>query len=223
MRGLPTDPTDPTDPTKPTKNSSKILKKGNISLPLLINAEFMEHQIIASNNNYEELLCYKKAQVIYDLTYHFCTRFIDKYDRTFDQMIQAARSGKQNIVEGIIDSSSSIEMAIKLINVARGSHKELLEDFKDYLRTRNMKQWEYGSREVAAMRKIGTEHTDSEYYIRLAESRTDDVIANMTIVLLHQEDKLILGYLRHIEERFKSEGGIKERMYHVRKAVQNRG
>ena len=80
--------------------------------------------------DYTKLLCYQKAVVIYDLTFHFCNRFIAKSDRTFDQMVQAARSGKQNIVEGYTDATTSFEIAIKLYNIARGSLKELLEDYR---------------------------------------------------------------------------------------------
>lgn len=182
----------------------------------------MEQRIIATNSNYEELLCYKKAKVIYDLTYHFCSRFIDKRDRTYDQMVQAARSGKQNIVEGHIDSSSSMEMAIKMLNIARGSFKELLEDYKDYLRVHGAQQWERDSKEVEAMRRIGAEHNDTEYYAQLAKTRADDTIANIAIVLLHQEETLLLGYIRYVEQRFMREGGIKEKMYNMRKKILNR-
>ena len=98
------------------------------------------NRIIDSNTNYSDLLCYKKTVVIYDITHHFCKRFVEPRDRTYDQMIQAARSGKQNIVEGTIDKASSYEMCLKLLNVARGSLKELLEDYKDYLRVNGHKR-----------------------------------------------------------------------------------
>ena len=181
----------------------------------------MDTIIIHSNHNYENLLCYKKAVVIYDLTHHFCTRFVDVKSRTFDQMIQAARSGKQNIVEGTVDKSSSYEMMIKLINVARGSLKELLEDYKDYLRVSRLKLWDSSSQEVVAMRKLGVDNDDSDFFLKLAESRSDEVVANMIIVLLYQADVLLMRYIRHIEAEFAEHGGIKERMYAVR--TQNRG
>ena len=176
----------------------------------------MDTRLVQSNRNYTSLLCYQKALVIYDLTYHFCSRFIDKRDRTYDQMLQAARSGKQNIVEGTVDKSTSYEMMIKLLNVSRGSHMELLEDFKDYLRVRGLRVWGAASDEVAAMRRLGVEHTDSEFFVRLAVTRNDETIANMIIVLLHQADLLTMRYIRHIESEFRKEGGIKERMYAVR-------
>ena len=101
--------------------------------------------LITLNSDYKKLLCYQKTVVIYDLTYHFCSRFVSRADRTHDQMIQAARSGKQNIVEGYADMATSKEMGIKLFNVARGSLMELAEDYEDYLRVRNMRQWERDS------------------------------------------------------------------------------
>ena len=176
----------------------------------------MSDRIISQSNNYENLLCYKKALVIYDLTYHFCTRFIDKKDRTYDQMIQAARSGKQNIVEGAVDGASSYEISLKLTNIARGSLRELLEDYKDYLRVRNLKMWESNSKEVTVMRKLGVDNDSPNYFVGLAQSRSDEVIANMVIVLLCQADTLIKRYLDYIEAKFKKEGGIKERMYNIR-------
>ena len=181
----------------------------------------MDSIIVHSNHNYENLLCYKKAVVIYDLTYHFCMRYVDAKSRTFDQMIQAARSGKQNIVEGTVDMSSSFEMMLKLINVARGSLKELLEDYKDYLRVNKLRLWQSDSKEVDAMRRVGIDNTESEYFLKLAETRNDEVVANMVIVLLYQADVLLMRYIRHIEAEFAEHGGIKERMYTVR--TQNRG
>ena len=166
--------------------------------------------------NYETLICYKKAVVIYDLTYHFCKRFIDIKDRTHDQMIQAARSGKQNIVEGYTDASTSYEVALKLYNIARGSFKELLEDYRDYLRTRGLCEWSVDSEQTKAMRKIGREHIDSSYYLNLAESRTDEVIANMLIVLLGQEDILLANFIEKEGERFKQEGGFREKLTRIR-------
>lgn len=182
----------------------------------------MSNRIVNSNHNYTDLLCYKKAVVIYDLTHHFCTRFIGVHDRTFDQMIQAARSGKQNIVEGTVDKATSYEMAIKLINVSRGSLKELLEDYKDYLRVNGLALWSLDSKEVDAMRRLGTEHTDSSYFLKLAESRSAGVVANMVVVLLYQADTLLMRYLASIEDEFRSEGGVKERMYALRMSAKGR-
>ena len=166
--------------------------------------------------DYTTLLCYKKAVVIYDLTYHFCTRFIDKRDRTFDQMLQAARSGKQNIVEGYTDASTSYEVALKLYNIARGSLKELLEDYRDYLRTRGLAEWAIGSEQNRAMRNIGKEHDDSSFYVALAENRSDEVVANMLIVLLCQEDILLTSFIEAEGKRFLQDGGFREKLTRIR-------
>ena len=178
----------------------------------------MQREKIVDNGhwNYETLLCYKKSRVIYDLTFHFCSRFIDKRDRTFDQMIQAARSGKQNIVEGYTDSSTSYEVALKLYNIARGSLAELREDYLDYLATRNLRLWERNSREVAAMRKLGKEHEDPEYFMKIAEQRSDEVVANMIIVLLRQEDMLLSNFIESEAKRFSEEGGFREKLTRIR-------
>jgi four helix bundle suffix protein len=170
------------------------------------------------HRNYTSLLCYKKAVVIYDLTYHFCSRFIDKKDRTYDQMIQAARSGKQNIVEGYTDASTSYEVALKLYNIARGSLMELLEDYHDYLRTRNLRLWELGSKENRAMRRIGRQELDSGYYLGLAESRGDETIANMAIVLLHQEEAVLKSFIESEGRRFSAEGGFREKLSRIRRS-----
>ena len=170
------------------------------------------------HRNYTSLLCYKKAAVIYDLTYYFCSRFIDKKDRTYDQMIQAARSGKQNIVEGYTDASTSYEVALKLYNIARGSLMELLEDYHDYLRTRNLRLWELGSKENRAMRRIGRQELDSGYYLSLAESRGDETIANMAIVLLHQEEAVLKSFIESEGRRFSAEGGFREKLSRIRRS-----
>ncbi len=103
------------------------------------------NELIPNTGNYKKLLTYQKANVIYQITYYFCHKFLIRGDRTVDQMIQAARSGKQNIVEGCSAASTSSKTEIKLINVAKASLKELLEDYEDFLRTRGKPQWEKGS------------------------------------------------------------------------------
>ena len=169
-----------------------------------------------SNNIYRNLIAYRKAVVIYDLTYHFCERFIAIGDRTKDQMIQAARSGKQNIVEGKAASLTSAEMHLNLLGIARSSFQELLEDYFDYLRTRNLRIWETDSKEVEAMRELGVKHRDSKFFIELAETRNDEVIANMVIVLLHQEDVLLRKHIEKQISRFVDEGGFRESLTKAR-------
>ena len=169
-----------------------------------------------NNNLYRNLIAYRKAVVIYDLTYHFCDRFIAIGDRTKDQMIQAARSGKQNIVEGKAASLTSAETHLKLLGVARSSFQELLEDYIDYLRTRNLRIWETNSKEVEAMRELGTKHRDSKFFLELAETRNDEVVANMAIVLLYQEDVLLRKHIEKQISRFVSEGGFRESLTKAR-------
>src|SRR5438094_8099362 len=110
---------------------------------------------IPPHGNYQALLSYQKAEIVYDLTYRFCQRFLNRGDRTIDQMVQAARSGKQNIAEGSTASGTSKEMEIKLTNVARASLEELLVDYHDYLRVRDLRLWEKDSAEAQFVRKLG--------------------------------------------------------------------
>ena len=177
---------------------------------------------ITLNSNYHKLLCYKKTVVIYDLTFHFCSRFIDKRDRTFDQMIQAARSGKQNIVEGYGDMATSKEMGMKLFNVARASLMELAEDYIDYLRVRGLRRWENDSQEMAAMTQLGAKHNDSQYFAELASTRSDEVVANMTLVLIRQAQSLICKYMDKVSENFAVEGGFREQMTAIRLNSRNK-
>lgn len=168
------------------------------------------------NTNYKRLLSYQKSVIIYDLTFHFCKRFISPKDRTYDQMIQAARSGKQNIVEGYANLATSKEMGIKLFNVARGSLFELYEDYNDYIRVRGLRVWEENSTEAKTMSQLAINNSDPQYFVTLAESRNDETIANMAIVLIRQAIVLLHRYLDKINENFAAEGGFREKMTHIR-------
>lgn len=173
--------------------------------------------ILANPGNYKNLITYQKADVIYQITFYFCHKFMGRGDRTVDQMIQAARSGKQNIVEGCAASSTSSKTEIKLINVAKASLKELLEDYEDYLKTRGFGRWESGSVEYEAMRRLGREHNDAEFFMKIVESRPPQTIANMTIILLNQLDYLIFRQLERLTRDFEENGGFAERMSAVRR------
>ena len=175
-----------------------------------------------NTGSYRKLKAYRKAEVIYDLTYYFCGKYLRKGDRTIDQMVQAARSGKQNIVEGNEVAETSVETMLKLLGVARGSLQELLVDYEDYLRVRNLRLWASDSKEVAAMRKLGKEHTDSAYLLSLAQSRSDEVIANMVIVLIYQADTLLNGYIRKRYNDFLKEGGFREKLTKERLFYRNK-
>ena len=127
--------------------------------------------LIPRLGNYRKLLSYQKAEAIYDITYYFCKNYLYRGDRTIDQMIQAARSGKQNIAEGCAASATSKETEIKLVNVAKASLQELLIDYEDYLRTRNHRQWESASVELLKMRELGRKHNDTTFYMQLVQTR----------------------------------------------------
>ena len=164
---------------------------------------------------------YRKTEVIYDLTYYFCKKYLKLGDRTIDQMVQAARSGKQNIVEGNEVAETSAETMLKLLGVARGSLQELLIDYEDYLRVRNLRLWADDSKEVDAMRKLGIEHEDSAFFLDLAQTRSDEVVANMVIVLIYQADVLLNGYINRKYNDFLRDGGFREKL--TRERVKNRG
>lgn len=150
--------------------------------------------------DYKDLLVYKKAHVIYEVTYFFCEKFLQKGDRTKDQMIQAARSGKQNIVEGCASGVVSLKNKIFLINVAKASLKELLEDYEDYLVVRNYRKWEDGSVEKETTRTLASNPENDKNIVLTAKSRSPDVIANMMIVLLNQTDYLLFRFLNKLNE-----------------------
>ena len=168
--------------------------------------------LIPNRGNYKNLLSYQKSNVIFEMTYYFCHKYLSKGDRTINQMVQAARSGKQNIIEGCSASSTSAKTEIKLLNVAKASLLELLEDYEDYLKVRNYRQWEEGSVEMEAMRKLGIQHSDAEYFMKLAETRPSETIANMAIVLIKQADYLLYRQLQRLSEDFVNNGGFSEKM-----------
>lgn len=167
--------------------------------------------------NYQELLSYKKAEIIYDFTFRFCERFLNRGDRTIDQMVQAARSGKQNIAEGSKASVTSTEMELKLTNVARASLEELLLDYQDYLRPRDHAIWDKDSPEALFVRKLGKSATESyETYRVFMETRPPEVIANIAICLIHQANYLLDRQVRRLERDFLQKGGLRENMTRAR-------
>jgi four helix bundle suffix protein len=172
---------------------------------------------IPPHGGYQELLSYQKALIVYDCTVRFCGRFLNTRDRTVDQMVQAARSGKQNIVEGSQASGTSKEMEIKLTNVARASLEELLEDYRDYLRSHDLKLWPKDSKEALFARKLGAnKEATFEDYRDFIETRPADVVANIVICLIHQANYLLDRQIRQLETAFLKEGGLRERMTKAR-------
>jgi four helix bundle suffix protein len=177
----------------------------------------MPDGFIPPHGGYQDLLAYHKALIVYDATKRFCERFLSKADRTVDQMVQAARSGKQNIVEGSMASGTSKEMELKLMNVARSSLEELLEDYRDYLRTHKCALWDKNSREALFVRNLGRGKDESyETYRTYVDTRPPEVVANIIICLIHQANYLLDKLIRQLEQAFLKQGGLRERMTRAR-------
>jgi four helix bundle suffix protein len=167
--------------------------------------------------NYRELKSFQKAEIVYDVTFRFCGRFLGRGDRTVDQMVQAARSGKQNIIEGSKASGTSKEMELKLTNVARASLEELVADYEDYLRNHDALIWDKESKEAQYVRKLGAKVGVSfEAFREFVETRPGEVVANIALCLLHQANFLLDQQIRRLEQGFLKEGGIRERMARAR-------
>ena len=140
------------------------------------------HPIIPPRGDYQTLLSYQKAEVIYDLAFRFAHKFLTKSDRTIDQMIQSARSGKQSVLEGSKAALTSKETELKLTSVARASLEELLADYRDYLRVRDRAMWDKNSKEAQFVRRLGRKTPHAyELYREFVETRPPEVIANIAI------------------------------------------
>jgi len=163
---------------------------------------------------YTSLRFYQRSDVLYQLTKLFCERYLPKYgDRTVDQMVQSARSVKQNIAEGSSDGQTSSETELKLLGTARGSNKELLEDYLDYLKHKGLVEWHDGNKErFESLRTFCTSHTLYRDYQPLLGKMNDEELANMAICLCHQIDKAMTSYIQKKDREFTTEGGIRERM-----------
>jgi len=175
---------------------------------------------IPPHGNYRELLSYQKGEVIYDITFRFCHKFLKVGDRTIDQMIQAARSGKQNISEGSEFSGTSKEVEIKLVNTARASLEELLLDYQDFLRVRNLRLWNKDDKEARYVRRLGSKPSLTFEAVReFVETRPHETVANIAICLIHQTNYLLDQLKRRLEQDFLKEGGLRERMTRARLAA----
>ena len=175
-----------------------------------------DQSFLPLHGNYRNLVVYQKTECIYDITYYFAHHFLEKGDRTIDQMIQAARSGKQNIAEGCSAGTTSRETEIKLLNVARASLDELVIDYEDYLRTRDLQQWPVDSVKGIQARRACIQHNDSKYYRDAIKVRTDETIANIAITLIHQAHTMLLKLIETNKKEFLEQGGIKEEKYRAR-------
>jgi four helix bundle suffix protein len=173
--------------------------------------------IIPPRGDYQTLLSFQKAEAVFDITFRFAHRFLAMGDRTIDQMIQSARSGKQNILEGSKAGTTSKEMEIKLTNVARSSLEELLRDYRDYLRVRDLPLWDKDSKQARYVRNLGRKTPQTyELYREFIETRPPEVIANIAICLIHQTNYLIDQQLKTLEKEFIEQGGLRERMTRAR-------
>lgn len=169
--------------------------------------------VLRKQTNWKNLWFYQKTVVLYQMTYAFTRRFLPAYgDRTVDQMVQAARSGKQNIVEGSADGVTSMEMELKLLNAARGSIQELLEDYEDYLPAHRLEKWTVGHPRYDRMLSYCREHNNLEDYEPFFEIWTAEESANIAITLCRMVDKMMSTYQQKKEQEFITEGGIRERM-----------
>ena len=161
----------------------------------------------------EKLNYYRRSDILYQLTVAFCRRFLPAHgDRTVDQMVQAARSCKQNIVEGFADGRTSAEIELKLLGVARGSNQELLADYRDYLAAHGLAEWKGSNPRFDALHRFCREKTDLADYRPFFAKATDDELANCAICLAHMVDKALTTVLEKKDREFVTQGGIRERM-----------
>ena len=179
-------------------------------------------KIIPPHGGYRDLQSYQMSELVYDGTVVFCDRFISRYSRTHDQMVQAARSGKQNIAEGCMASGTSKKTELKLVGVARASLEEFLLDFQDYLRQHNLPLWGKDHPKARQVRGL-CYRKDRSYmtYKSYIENSSPETAANTLICLIHQTNYLLDQQLRALEKEFLKEGGFTERLYRARTQMRN--
>lgn len=183
----------------------------------------MAEGFIPPHGGYASLLSYRKAEIVYDATVYFCDRFLDRRDRTRDQMIQAAPSGKQNIIEGSQASGTSKETEIKLTNVARSSLEELLADYRDFLRTRGLREWLRDHPHAMRLRALNR-RPDATYetFRKGIEHPDPEICANVITGLIKVTNYLLDKQIRRQEEDFLKDGGLRERMTRARLAERDK-
>lgn len=176
-----------------------------------------DKSFLPQRGNYRRLIVYQKSECVYDVTFFFAHNFFEKGDRTIDQMVQAARSGKQNIAEGSAASATSRETELKLMNVAKASLQELLVDYEDYLRVRGLVQWSITDPRYIQTREVTSKHNDSAYYRKAIAVRSDETVANIAITLIHQADAMLVKLIESLKKQFVEQGGIREEMTRARR------
>ena len=171
--------------------------------------------IIPAHGGYRKLMSYQMAIIVADYTHDFIPRYIDPKSRTRDQMEQAARSGKQNIVEGSMASGTSKKTEIKLLGVSRASFEELLADYEDFLRQNNLEIWPKSHPEILKIRQFSymsnKSYTTYKTYLNAPEPA-----ANCAICLIHQTNFLLDRQIKSVEQEFLTQGGLTERLYNAR-------
>lgn len=173
--------------------------------------EFLENK-----GKYRELRCFQLAEHLYDITYMFCEHYISIGDRTRDQMLQAARSLKQNIAEGSCASAMSSQSEMLLANVGKSSQQELLLDYEDYIITRGLSRWKLGDPRLENVRAALRNYLPREYVMERAKHWNDETLANVAITLVHQCDGMLTGLLAYQKHIFMENGGVKGRMTRAR-------
>jgi len=172
---------------------------------------------IPPHGGYKKLISYQKAEIVYDATVHFCARFLNKRDRTYDQMVQAARSGKQNIIEGSQASGTSKKTEIKLTNVARASLEELLADYRDFLRVRGIEEWDKSHPYAQRLRELNRQPgANYDTFRKGVEHPEPAICANVIVGLIKVTTYLLDQQIRRLEKEFIEDGGMSERMLQAR-------
>jgi len=180
-------------------------------------------KLIAPHGGYRQLKSFQHAELVYDSTVKFCDRFIDRRSRTHDQMVQAARSGRQNIAEGSQASGTSRKFELKLVVVARASLEELLLDYEDFLRQRGLALWGKNDQTAQIVRRLAyKENRSYATYRSFIETSPPEIAANTIICLIHQTNYLLDQQLRQLEKAFLEEGGFTERLYQARTAARKK-
>ncbi len=177
----------------------------------------LKQQFLKIAGDYTNWNVYRKSLIVCDVNEMFIRRYSLRLTRTADQMRQAARSCKQNLVEGITDATVSMEMGIRLVGIARGSGRELLEDYQDYLRQNQLVTWQRSDSRAIQARRYCRLYDDPSQFVAKCSQRTDETVANIMLTQLHQLDAMLGAVLRKMGEIFINEGGIKEQMSQVRR------
>lgn len=175
------------------------------------------HSFLKISGDYESWNVYRKSVIICDVTEMFINRALPRGSRTVDQMRQAARSCKQNIVEGVSDGTVSAEMCIKLLGVARGSVRELLEDYGDFLRQHDLEVWDKDDQRTRVTRSYCVKNDDPRDFVAKCRERSDETVANIMLTQIRQIDAMLIAVMKKVEAEFIRDGGIKEAMSRARR------